>query len=835
MKPTSILFLCSLAPALPLHAQSATGDYVRNGNFDAVTHGQLADWKVTTGVQPEAASGVWKHLSANFRTHANRKVTFSFAVPRGTSGSVWIDHFQLSPGLQMANPSFEDATTTGDLPGWKVENGPGTLFADKNLSSDGNQSLRITKEYEAVPDTRIWQDLTVEPDHEYSLSFDMFIGEDFQGEAKGWLFNAAGTQSLDFDYENLIGSKLVDARDRLGKFSALITPPDNSPVALTQDITVPAGANLQATFDVDNADFTGTIALAVQDLTTGALLKRVTIGERRQAWQTAHFSFQSASAQVRLQITATGSGPLRVDNVTLSPPRVSPPLQSVQWLPGAQNFAISPILKVSVQGESGAALQGALNLLAKDLKPWGAVVERVPGDGGAVGISIGPRYGVKDKGDEAYTLAVTHKNVQIQAPTESGAFYGIMTLLQLLDSRDGAPVFLSCDVVDYPDLPLRGFLYIEAEKAARLKMNTLMVSSGYPVTPSEKQSLRHAVQECQSLNLRFMPMFMTMTGGYYVESFNPNLAAGIWVKNESIELHGNVPAPLAHPYVIRTGLSDIVLKSADGAHEYQAGKDYQVLDGEMSYNYSNPKAAPFRIARLEGSTIPDGGTVLASYDSVSHHRQRDDLNISYVPLEPQAKQLMDDFLTELAREFPFTYINAAADLHEFDVPDLQLQTDSRVIKSGRQPIDLLVENALAMDRAIKRGNPTTRLVQWTGNIRPYTTAAAPRLPKDALVNIWGYDANWPVSYGRDAIAYWSKLGFETSVMPWDNLRNVQGFAQIVAEARGKGYPCLGIIGSAWDKREGGFQETANVSWKVPKPGEKGYVALPATKVAAAQG
>ena len=74
--------------------------------------------------------------------------------------------------------------------------------------------------------------------------------------------------------------------------------------------------------------------------------------------------------------------------------------------------------------------------------------------------------------------------------------------------------------------------------------------------------------------------------------------------------------------------------------------------------------------------------------------------------------------------------------------------------------------------------------------------------------------------------YWTKLGFETSVMSWENLRNVRGWARVVAEARRKGYPCIGMIGSNWAKRDGGFQETAIVSWRIPREGEPGFVSLP---------
>ena len=114
---------------------------------------------------------------------------------------------------------------------------------------------------------------------------------------------------------------------------------------------------------------------------------------------------------------------------------------------------------------------------------------------------------------------------------------------------------------------------------------------------------------------------------------------------------------------------------------------------------------------------------------------------------------------------------------------------------------------------------------WAGHLNEYSKFAGPRLPKNIMIQVWGYDANWPATYGKDSIEYWSKLGFETTVMPWDNLRNVQGWAQVVADARKKGYPCLGMIDSCWAKRTGGIKGSAIVSWKIPKKSEKGFVEL----------
>ena len=116
----------------------------------------------------------------------------------------------------------------------------------------------------------------------------------------------------------------------------------------------------------------------------------------------------------------------------------------------------------------------------------------------------------------------------------------------------------------------------------------------------------------------------------------------------------------------------------------------------MGLWYDNPKAKPSAIARLPGSSIPDGAMVLASYDYVSHYRapQPDELHIPYVLLEPETQRLMSAFMFDLARSDSFPYIHISADIHEFFVTDAMLATDSRVIKSGKKPIQLFAENTL---------------------------------------------------------------------------------------------------------------------------------------------
>jgi hypothetical protein len=189
---------------------------------------------------------------------------------------------------------------------------------------------------------------------------------------------------------------------------------------------------------------------------------------------------------------------------------------------------------------------------------------------------------------------------------------------------------------------------------------------------------------------------------------------------------------------------------------------------------------------------------------------------------------MGDFMKNLARDFPLPYINPSHCLEEFRPTEGLLETDSRVLHAGKSPLELLAEDVCFLDQAAKAGRPDVRLLQWAGHVNDYARGAGPKLPRDALINVWGYDPLWPVIAGRAALEYWSRLGFTTSVMPWYDLTNVRAWAQVVAEARRKGYPCLGMIDSCWtaETRPGGMEETAIVSWKIPPKGDRRFVELP---------
>ncbi|MFI3244529.1 MAG: family 20 glycosylhydrolase, partial [Akkermansia sp.] len=86
---------------------------------------------------------------------------------------------------------------------------------------------------------------------------------------------------------------------------------------------------------------------------------------------------------------------------------------------------------------------------------------------------------------EAYSISISEQGCAITAEHVKGLFYGMQTLEQLLLRRGGVTTLPLCEITDYPDLQIRGFMNdvgrnflpielikLELDAMARLKYNT---------------------------------------------------------------------------------------------------------------------------------------------------------------------------------------------------------------------------------------------------------------------------------------------------------------------------------------------------------------------------
>jgi prepilin-type processing-associated H-X9-DG protein/prepilin-type N-terminal cleavage/methylation domain-containing protein len=174
------------------------------------------DKEVTGNVSLKPVSGVWTRFTCTFNSLEHSQALFQFYMPLGGIGSVWIDNLTVREAggtdkPALINASFEDADDS--VPGWSVSHPNVTGFIDRTRGSDGQSAFRITHVNEAVPWSGVSQQFSVKPATEYVAEFDIYIDDDFQGEARGLVFDVAGN-TLATNFGEQFASSLVQLRER---------------------------------------------------------------------------------------------------------------------------------------------------------------------------------------------------------------------------------------------------------------------------------------------------------------------------------------------------------------------------------------------------------------------------------------------------------------------------------------------------------------------------------------------------------------------------------------------------------------------------------------------
>gem|GEM_PF-3329099 len=824
MRSVSVIiavFLSIRAAAAPL----------QNGGFETVAAGAIPGWRIESEqaeVGTERIRGKWYHFVCDVKPGRFDRIHLHLSFQAAGIGSVWWDNFR-SDTLPIRNPDFEELTDDGRLLGWEQDNAGVTIFSDRDRVRSGTRSLRMTRKGGIAP-TRVWQVIEVTPGAEYRFEFDLFLSDDFDGrpniatltfEEDGkyygspmWIRTASWTELL---------SERAGTSDWVALFQL-----HGGTAALLQEPEVDPGRNLEARAAVKLGAETSEFALIVEDPEQDSVLGRASISTDG-GWQQLNVPFRSDNRRVRIRLQAAGTGEVRIDNVCLDAPALLPPPQQVEWLPSARNLCLTDDLGYAIRGEPGPALDGALELLGTDLGRFGLSLRRAESPAEAdLRIRIRPAAaaGDGDGGAEAYRLRVDRGGADIEAATDVGVLRATATLIQLLrqypDRRE--PEFAACSIRDYPDMPVRGAFWtpdFQWPEFARRKFNLMYLSTSYWLEwhafPAELGRLDAYFAEAAKYGIRVLASTGVFQGHQVYTYHDPNLAEGKYIANEELTLTGTEPAALAHGPVLRTPQRGLQLRRAADGTLLELGRDYAVDRGTaVSYPFSAiTDVRPDRVRRLPGGRIPDGATVLASYNYVVPSGK-----LELCMTEPANRQIPGAALAATFRRFP------ALDLLNLNLDEIAYFRSCGLCRANPKSNDeLLCGWIRAMDRAVKQVRPGARLVTWDDMLCPFVDAhrigiedPAPLLPADMLLLSWGYNADFPQRYGWPAVRYWSEHDLETLVVPWDNPRNIRAWAQVVAEARRRGWPCSGMLASYWHGRQA-YDEAAVCSWRIPRPGE----------------
>ncbi|MBM3501114.1 MAG: hypothetical protein FJX74_20880, partial [Armatimonadetes bacterium] len=376
--------------------------------------------------------------------------------------------------------------------------------------------------------------------------------------------------------------------------------------------------------------------------------------------------------------------------------------------------------------------------------------------------------------DQSYALSCDASGARVNAANALGALYGLMALPALLSQDEGGawrlPVLRSDEAPDLllraahmtglPRSPLERRAW--CRRLAALRLNALVVEDDIwwrLDDPIEREAAAAACADLRAHGIEPVPELPCLGRARALLALEPMCAEGSVVRRERLALSGDRPTVLARPNVLRTGATDIRLEDAQG-RPYAMGRDYEVLDGETRYPY-RPEATLFRVRRLPGGHIPDGGEVLASYDYVSCVN---DYDVPYCPSEPRVAEVVGAALRNT-----LLCVKPAAVHLGYTRPAL-MNSDSRCL--SREPrltsAQLLAEDMQRLHGVAREIDPDVRVMVWADAVDPYhapralaraeTAAALSLLPRDVILNTWFYGSDQPDREGAESLRYFGALG-----------------------------------------------------------------------------
>jgi len=845
-----ILICVCLALARPAWAQA-----VRNGDFERAAGNRFEGWEQSdAGVTIfDEAGPAWFAERIAFNSGEYTHLRLYLRIQSGV-GEVWFDHVR-AEGLEVVNPSFEAVEEDGSLTHWGQDNVNGTIFSADDWATDGQRSLKIAQAEEAM--SRVWQDWTCQPSTDYVVEFDLkYAG--LRGDAYAEVYGL----TPDGGHGPILGQSPHHTgafEDEHGRHTVRVQPAGEQPSTLSQVVTVPPNANLCAAVWIRTAEFQGTASLLVTppDQPEEPLAQTVfREAEAREATLRVGFA-SDERGQVRLTLTAQGTGTVWFDNVMVTEPQLRPTPRSIDWLPASENWRIGDTLRVALPPDAPRVVQTGVAVLravlAKELgltvesplltkEGSGEVAPLLAKEGSgevaakegseevetnAVTVTLDEAQ-VAELGPEGYTLRVRRDGLTVTAAEPAGALYGLMTVRDLIARGPDGAYALACAITDAPDLPLRGAyvamgytfddgLRQRLDQFVTLKLNAVLFETPAFYDLQEDPAARQAMQEmfayCRERNLEPIPELQSFGWAHILLAKNPHLAEGTWVEGEEVTLRSEEPVPLAHPNVLITESTGITLKSADGRKTYVEGQDYRVLPGVTKFIF-RPDAEPYRVARIAGGAMADGETVLASYDYASRVNSE---NMPYCPSEPLTRQMMSDALAATIRYLHPRYLHIGHD------EPAQMGTDSRCRATGKSNALLFADDITCLRQWARQMDPKVRLMMWADALNPYhnagvnhTAEAAELIPKDVIQCVWFYGAGEPLSQGRRSLEHFAQLGLTTTGSPWYDQACARQWSQVCGEARRRGWDCLGTIYTSWGNHWEALEVAADTSWRVPE-------------------
>lgn len=442
-------------------------------------------------------------------------------------------------------------------------------------------------------------------------------------------------------------------------------------------------------------------------------------------------------------------------------------------------------------------------------------------------------------GREGYVLEVFSDCVLIVSNEPRGLFYGVQTLLQMMENNSSKITLRAAKITDFPNLEIRGvhLFSIDPNRAkpildemARLKMNMAIIHSGkyYNLEDGDnKQQFEDIFSYARSLYITPVPELQSFGVSADILNKDPQAAEGIWIKDKLCQfVNGQLielePMKGFLKNVIRSEDSNIVIRSFNGKMTYKENTDYYVETGDFSYPYLE-SARPAKIFTTPNSSIKNGEKVLISYDYVAVMSSETPWSIPYCPSSDRTYKVMFDTLRDVIYSLNPNYICIGHDEIK------GMNRDSRCRKRNLSNAELLAEDVNKLNNFVKSINPNVRLLIWDDMFNPFhnggdedyqvkyggvkgkTCDALNLISKDIIMMIWWYDNNDLTSKMKNSSDYFSSQGFDSMIVGYEGKDNVNTWYNIIKNRKRNRYFII-TTWNGWDKNVDTVRYAANLMW-----------------------